>query len=548
MVLLFVLVHSGVGLNQVKDEVVLEHSFVGQAQTKDHKIFTAPDEKTWVGMINDGYLMPLSAEYGVNFFGENRSNQSQPLILTNKGQFAWSESPYRAYFKNNEITINDRYDQVITGKQGNTLAEVQRYVREKYFPASGKMPDTLLFARPQYNTWIELTYNQNQEDVLKYAQGILDNGFPPGVLMIDDTWQEDYGLWKFHPGRFPNPKEMIEKLHTMGFKVMLWICPFVSADQATIYNALRKSKALLLGKTNHPSNWDKEYKPVMVEWWNGQSAVLDLSNPVAVDWFNQQLDGLVRDFGVDGFKFDAGDMRFYPTWSTSKGNVSPNEQCALFAHIGLRFPLNEYRACWKMGGQPLAQRLQDKAHNWEDLQKLIPNMILEGLCGYPFSCPDLIGGGEWTSFLDEKTLDRELVVRSAQCHALMPMMQFSVAPWRILTKDQLYAVKQAVAIRMQFTPRILQLARNAAKTGEPILKSMEYVFPNQGFGDVKDQFVLGDEIVVAPMLGKGKSQRKVSLPKGNWVADDGKEYKGGTVYDIEVPLDRIPYFRLKPTH
>ena len=95
---------------------------------------------------------------------------------------------------------------------------------------------------------------------------------------------------------------------------------------------------------------------------------------------------------------------------------------------------------WKMGGQPLGERLSDKAHSWTDLRKLIPDMTLEGLMGYPFSCPDMIGGGEFTSFLPGTTIDQELIVRSAQCQALMPMMQFSVAPWRVLDQAHLKAV------------------------------------------------------------------------------------------------------------
>ena len=516
----------------------------GQSTPQIRKIAISPSEKVWAGVINDGQKMPFSSDYSMDFYGNNNSNQTQPLILTGQGQFVWSELPYQFSVRGDELSIKDPYNLVITGKSGNTLAEVQRYVRQKYFPATGKMPDTLLFARPQYNTWIELTYNQNQADVLKYAQAILDNGFPPGVLMIDDTWQEDYGLWIFHPGRFPNPRAMVDKLHAMGFKVMVWICPFVSADQAAIYNTLKKSKALLLEKKSDSDTWQSQTKPLMIEWWNGQSAVLDFSNPTAVDWFNQQLDRLAGDYGIDGFKFDAGDMHFYPSNGLSKGNVTPNQQCELFAQFGLRFPLNEYRACWKMGGQPLAQRLQDKAHSWGDLKKLIPNMIVEGLSGYVFSCPDLIGGGEWTSFLDESKLDRELVVRSAQVHALMPMMQFSVAPWRILKPEQLEAVKKAVALRMQNTPLIMRLAREAAKTGEPIMKGMEYVFPNQGFTEVKDQFMLGDQILVAPMLEKGKAQRSVKLPGGEWKGDDGKMYKGGSSYTIDVPLNRLPYFQM----
>jgi alpha-glucosidase len=515
---------------------------IGQVNKTVDRIFLSNDEKVWAGVINDGHLMPFSADYTMDFYANNKANQLQPIILTSKGQYVWSEKPYKFEIKGNEVLISDPYKQVVTGRSGNSLAEAQRFVRNKYFPSSGHLPDTLLFTSPQYNTWIELTYNQNQADVLKYAQAIIDNGFPPGVLMIDDTWQEDYGLWKFHPGRFPNPGEMIDKLHKMGFRVMLWICPFVSADQAMIYNTLKESKALLLQKSSENDTWQSQNKPLMVEWWNGQSAVLDFSNPAAVGWFNQQLDGLVKEFGVDGFKFDAGDMYFYPAEGLSMKSVSPNEQCELFASFGLRFPLNEYRACWKMGGQPLVQRLQDKSHTWGDLNKLIPDMILEGLCGYTFSCPDMIGGGEWTSFLDNSKLDQELIVRSAQCHALMPMMQFSVAPWRVLDSVHLNAVKAAVKLRTKFTPLIMETAKQAAKTGEPILKNMEYVFPGQGFETVTDQFMLGDNLLVAPMLLKGKEFRKVMLPNGKWKAADGKVLKGGKTYEQSVALHQLLYF------
>ena len=514
----------------------------GQEVNKIKRVNLSEGEKVWAGVINDGHLMPFSTDYSMDFYGNNKSNQSQPLVLTSKGQYIWSEKPFKFEIRGNEIIITDPNKQVVAGKSGNSLAEVQRYVRQKYFPSNGKSPDNLLFSQPQYNTWIELTYNQNQADVLKYAQGIIDNGFPPGVLMIDDTWQEDYGLWKFHPGRFTDPKAMIDKLHKMGFKVMLWICPFVSADQAMIYNTLKEAKGFLLQKSSENDTWQTQSKPLMVEWWNGQSAVLDFSNPAAVSWFNQQLDRLVNDFGVDGFKFDAGDMSFYPEDGLSMGSVTPNQQCELFAQFGLRFPLNEYRACWKMGGQPLAQRLQDKSHSWVDLQKLIPNMILEGLSGYPFSCPDMIGGGEWTSFLDESILDQELIVRSAQLHALMPMMQFSVAPWRVLDSVHLNAVKAAVALRTKYTPLIMQLTHKAATTGEPIVKSMEYEFPAQGFETVIDQFMLGDYILVAPMLEKGKASRNVKLPAGKWKASDGTVLKGGKTYNLKAALDQLLYF------
>jgi alpha-glucosidase (family GH31 glycosyl hydrolase) len=512
------------------------------SQNSPGKITLENGEKVWAGVINNGQLMPFEGTYSMDFYSNNKNNQLQPLILTSKGQYIWSEQPFKFEVGPNEIVITDKYNAVTTGRSGSTLAEAQRFVSRKFFPPSGLLPDTLLFTAPQYNTWIELNLHQSQAAILNYAQTIIDNGLPPGVLMLDDTWQEDYGVWDFHPGRFPDPKGMMDQLHKLGFKVMLWVCPFVSADQTLIYKMLKKEKAFLLEKTKPTDTWETAKNPIMIRWWDGVSAELDFSNPAAVKWFNEQLDRLVKDYNVDGFKFDAADMQFYPPEALSKENITPNQHCELYTQFGLRFPLNEYRACWKMGGQPLAQRLLDKNHTWEDLQKLIPDMIVEGLSGYTFSCPDMIGGGMLSSFKETAKIDQDLIVRSAQCHALMPMMQFSVAPWRILDQVHFDAVKKSVAIRMKMVPVIMKLAHESAKTGEPILRNMEYVFPGQGFEIVIDQFMLGDDILVAPLLESGTKVRNVLLPKGTWKADDGKLYKGGKTVSIEVPLERLPYF------
>jgi len=502
-------------------------------------------EKVWAGVINDGHLMPFSKDYSLDLYGVNKSNQIQPLLLTNKGQYVWSEEPFKFEIRSDKVIISGAFDKIQKGTHGNSLAEVQRFVSNKYFKASGLIPDSLLFTAPQYNTWIELNYHHNQADILKYAKAIIDNGMPPGVFMIDDTWQEDYGLWDFHPGRFPNPKEMVRQLHEMGFKVMLWVCPFVSADQKLIYFNLKNKNALLKEKSKKDATWESSQNPIMISWWNGVSAELDYSSPEAVNWFNEQLDRLVKDYSVDGFKFDAADFHFYPSNSSSKGNISPNRQSELYAQFGTRFPFNEYRACWKMGGQPLVQRLQDKNHSWSDLQVLIPQIIVQGLSGYTFCCPDMIGGGMLGTFEKDGGLNQDLVVRSAQCQALMPMMQFSVAPWRVLDSIHLDAVKKAIKVRLKYTSLILKLAKEAATTGEPIVKNMEFVFPGQGYESIVNQFMLGDNLLVAPML-EDKAVRNVVLPKGKWKADDGKVYSGGKTYEITVALNRLPcYERIK---
>jgi alpha-glucosidase len=224
--------------------------------------------------------------------------------------------------------------------------------------------------------------------------------------------------------------------------------------------------------------------------------------------------------------------------------VTPNDHTQFFAEFGLNYPLNEYRASWKMAGLPLAQRLRDKGHGWEDITKLIPDQMSQSVMGYAYTCPDMIGGGEYRSFLNADTIDEELVVRSAQVHALMPMMQFSVAPWRILSEENQKICLDMAQLHLQMGGKILALAHAASRTGEPIVKPMAIAFPDGGYETVKDQFVLGDDMIVAPVVEKGARSRSVILPDGKWQDELGQNYAGGQTLEIDVPLERLPYFKL----
>jgi alpha-glucosidase (family GH31 glycosyl hydrolase) len=500
------------------------------------------DEKWYGGTVDDGNMMPFQSGYSFNLYGNNKGNQSAPLLLSTKGRYVWSEQPFQFSIKDRKLIIDNAVDKVLVVRAGKTLADAFKGASKGKFAATGQMPDSLLFSSPQYNTWIELVYNQNQEDILKYAHQIIDNGFPPGVLMIDDNWADYYGKFSFRKDRFKDAKQMVAELHQLGFKVMLWVCPFVSPD-TEVFRALHAKKLLLMDSKGDKSlTWNKAEQPALISWWNGYSAELDFSNPDALSWYKSQLQSMVSNYNLDGFKFDAGDMEYYPANSISFKSSTPNQQSEMWGSLGLSYPLNEYRAMWKRGGQPLVQRLRDKKHNWEDLQKLIPNITASGLLGYQFTCPDMIGGGEYGSFIGISHLDQDLVVRSAQCSALMPMMQFSVAPWRILDASHLQAVKKAVALRKKYTSYLMETVRQSAASGEPIVRNMEYEFPGQGLDIIKDQFMLGKSLMIAPMLEKGQG-RKITFPAGNWKSEGGEIFKGPLVKTIDVKLDDLLVFR-----
>jgi len=495
------------------------------------------DEYWWGGVVAFGskmpYIKPVS-EFDLSL--QNGNNQVVPLFVSNKGRYIWSDFPFHFEIKDNSIIIKSKYEEINVVQAGKTLRDAYIAASQKHFPPSGIIPDPLFFTMPQYNTWIELMYNQNQEDILKYAQSIVDNGFPKGVIMIDDNWQKYYGNFEFKPDKFPDPQKMMKDLKNKGFKVMLWVCPFVTSDSPEF--RFLASKGYLLKKKGSD-------EPAIINWWNGYSACYDLTNPDAFDYFVAQLKSLQTKYGIDGFKLDAGDNQFYNPENVDsyKKDAMSVDHTMAWAKVGLLFPFNEYRACWRMGGEALVQRLGDKDYSWNAVELLIPDMIAAGLLGYAYTCPDMIGGGQFTSFMDidDDKFDQTLIVRSAQVHTLMPMMQFSVAPWRILNRENLEIVRNMALLHEKFGDYILNCAKESSKTGEPIVRHLEYSFPNEGFALCNDQFMLGDKYLVAPIITP-ENFREVKLPKGKWKDDQGKVYSGGKTYKVDVTLDRLLYF------
>jgi alpha-glucosidase (family GH31 glycosyl hydrolase) len=175
--------------------------------------------------------------------------------------------------------------------------------------------------------------------------------------------------------------------------------------------------------------------------------------------------------------------------------------------------------------------------------RLVPDALAQGLLGFAFGCPDMIGGGSFVDFLPgAPSLDQDLFVRYAQTAALMPMMQYSAAPWRVLDADHARLCREAGDVHLHYADMIIALAKEAAVTGEPIIRYMEYVFPHEGFADVTDQFMIGDTVLCAPVTEQGAITRTVVLPRGSWRYCDGTVYEGGCTLTVPAPINVLPVF------
>lgn len=506
-----------------------------------------PGEYWWGGLARHGDQMPFWAQtsYRQSLHRTFGGNQAVPLLVSSKGRYLWSEDPFTLEFKDGWLLVEEAQGAVVLDEGHENLRGGYLAACQRFFPPAQRIPRPSTFLAPQYNTWIDMGKHPSQEKVLQYARDILAAGMPPGVLMIDDFWYKNNGVWEWDPDAFPQPRRMTDQLHEWGFDIVLWISPWVTADTRQ-YQHLAAARFLLFaegqpsGDENQPDRSGEA--PVIQRWWNGASAVLDLSNPGAFAWFQGELDRLVEQYGIDGFKFDGGDPSRYHPADLAYAARTPAGHCEDYGRVGLKYDLSEYRACWKLGGQHLIQRVRDKAHSWGQggLADTLPTSLAHGLMGYPYTCPDMVGGGELGAVPD--TIEPELYLRWAQSATFFPIIQYSMLPFRVLAEPYLSFCMEMVRLRQKIGPEILRLARHAAQTGEPIMRHMAYVFPDEQMETVRDQYMLGDRYLVAPVLQREQTRRVVRFPTGGWRGEDGQVVQGPCELEIDVPLARFPWY------
>ena len=145
----------------------------------------------WWGVCNSfGTNMPFTVEtrdFKADLFAWNYGGQPASLLISDLGRVVWCPEQTRVAIDGGVIAMESDGADVTVEHGGANLREAYLYASARHFPPSGKMPNPLFFSAPQYNTWMELTYNQNEKGIIAYAQSMLDHGLPPGVLMIDDT-------------------------------------------------------------------------------------------------------------------------------------------------------------------------------------------------------------------------------------------------------------------------------------------------------------------------------------------------------------------------
>jgi myogenesis-regulating glycosidase len=486
---------------------------------------------TWFSSNGTLIIGETFEEVGINQPPENYPRYKWQFASEGRGPF--SHRPFFDEKNDGDKTIS------ITGNALDlkfyfTENALQAYEKQvAYFGHAKTTPPESLFTKPTWTTWAKYKTEINQEVILQFANQIIEHDYPYNVLEIDDRWQVYYGDLDFDPKRFPNPKKMIDELHDKGFKVTTWVIPFLDPQ----------SDAFAEGEKNNFLVKTKDGSPYLVEWWQGRGALLDVTNLAGVEWFFTRLKQLQIKTGCDGFKFDAGEACFFPLDAVTHQKIHPNQYTNLYVNaVAKHYGLTEVRSGWKNQNAPIFFRQWDKTTAWgldNGLHSVLTGMFAMGLAGYPFILPDMIGGNEY-----EEKADAEMMIRWTQLNALLPAMQFSLPPWDY-GNECTEICRRYTNLHVEFSEKIFQVANEATQNGNPIIRPIFWLDANDETAlTCDDEFLLGDEFLVAPVVKPNIRERNIYIPKGTWRDCWTKEIFEGSQWlkNYPAPLDTLVFF------
>ena len=419
---------------------------------------------------------------------------------------------------------------------GRNMKHIHQFMVKHYLGKPDDIPDPKLFRHPVWQVRAK-DKMLTQEQVLSYASNLTRQNFSHSQLEIGDKWEREYGRLTFDVKRFPTPKNMTKQLSDMGLRTTLWVHPFVELTsdvliESTFNMLLVRDVGGLL--------------PGLTRWWNGIGAILDVTYNKTVAYLHQRLQRLRDDLGISSFKFDAGETNWLPAaYRLAVRTRNPSRFSHRYALAAFEFDKNSRNLDVRVGARtqhlPIFVRMTDRKSTWSHaggLRSVIPTALTFSILGYPFILPDIIGGGsDWKP-------PRELYIRWVEANALLPCFQFSTPPWEY-DDDVITITRRMLHIHEQFADVITRLAEEATETGDPIVRPMWWNdFDDEETLAIDSQFLLGNDILVAPVLHEHATSRDIYLPSGTWHDHLRGDDLPGSQWLIQynVELHELAYF------
>jgi len=439
-----------------------------------------------------------------------------------------------------EICLKDAGRLELTVLVGaNIMAVRDRAVRMMGLPR--RIPSLETFAKPIFSTWTQYPCYISQELVLSFAREVRASGFPCNTIEVDEQWERHFGELEFNSDKFPSPAQMVEEIHRMGYNATLWVSPFINKDAANFEELVRRRIVV---------NRKGARRAAMLRWWHGDAGIVDFTSPHAREWYIGRLRAL-KDLGFDGFKIDGGDGKYQPDHREAdfENPTTPSAFCD--AYVGLfaeHFPeLAESRTGWRTQSLGIISRQGGKDSHWgldNGLKAMITLGLDMALMGFAYILPDMIPGRVQTLISTHPLPTDELFVRWTEASAFFPIMQFSYFPWNYASAV-VEACRAYAELHQRLGPYIYRAALRAMGEGEMIIAPLFAQFPaDERCYRINDEFLLGRDLLVAPVLDEGLTQREVYLPPGCWIDIwSERTLEGGRrIAEHPAPCPGIPLF------
>lgn len=403
----------------------------------------------------------------------------------------------------------------------------------------------------------------NEALTREIAAGFRQHQIPCDIIYQDIGWTQHLQDFEWRKENYLDPVGMLEDLDSMGFKVIVSQDPVISKA-----NRRQWQEADSLGYFATDVRTGKSYD---MPWpWGGNCGVVDFTNPKVADWWGAYQQKVLDD-GVRGFWTDMGE----PAWS----NLENSDRLFMRHHLGMHREIhNVYGLTWDqvvteqfMKRNPNTRIFQmtragfagmqrytfgwsgdagngdNVLDGWRQLAGQIPIALSAGMGLIPFWSCDISG---YCGDIDDHRAMGELYTRWMQFGIFNPLSRahhegnHAVEPW-LFGPDVEKACRQAIELKYRLFPYLYTAAREAHDSGMPILRALPLIYPrDKEVANLGDEFLFGNDLLIAPVVNKGETFRRLYLPEGNWIDFNNPKicYNGEQWIRYETPLDVIPVF------
>ncbi len=386
-------------------------------------------------------------------------------------------------------------------------------ILDEYTNITGKAAMPPLWS---FGLWMSRITYFSEQDGRKVAKQLREYKIPSDVIHFDTGWFEtDWRCdYEFSKNRFQDPAKMIADLKEQGFRTCLWQLPYFVPKNTLFNEIVAKGLYVKNAKGNLPY----------------EDAVLDFTNPNTVEWYKAKIANLLK-LGVSVIKVDFGEAAplhgIYANGRTGfyEHNLYPLRYNKTVADITKDITGDNIiwaRSTWA-GSQryPLHWGGDAEASDM-GMEAQLRGGLSIGLSGFSFWSHDAGGFAARTpEDLYRRWAPFSLFTSHSRCHGQPPK-----EPWEY-SQTFLNDFRNAVETKYRLMPYIYTQAKIATEKGLPMMRALFVEFPNDpGAWQIENEYLLGSDILVAPIFETGTNSRAVYLPEGKWF-----DYQTGKVYE-----------------